>query len=99
MSPNATQRVLSLTSLSKSSKTTGSAAFPHTQSKTSESVTTATRSDNRCIILNLQRSALLALNPLGRFTYTQEVFLNLAFKQLRIVEGVADVYDGPVTIG
>jgi glycosyltransferase involved in cell wall biosynthesis len=32
------------------------------------------------------RSALLALNPLGRFTYTQEVFLNLAFKQLRIVE-------------
>ena len=32
------------------------------------------------------RRALLSLNPLGRFTYTQEVFLNLAFKQLRIVE-------------
>jgi glycosyltransferase involved in cell wall biosynthesis len=32
------------------------------------------------------RRALLLLNPMGRFTYTQEVFLNLAFKQLRIVE-------------
>jgi glycosyltransferase involved in cell wall biosynthesis len=32
------------------------------------------------------RRALLSLNPIGRFTYTQEVFLNLAFKQLRIVE-------------
>jgi len=32
------------------------------------------------------RRALLSLNPMGRFTYTQEVFLNLAFKQLRIVE-------------
>jgi glycosyltransferase involved in cell wall biosynthesis len=32
------------------------------------------------------RSALLGLNPIGRFTYTQEVFLNLAFKQLRIAE-------------
>ncbi len=32
------------------------------------------------------RRATLALNPMGRFTYTQEVFLNLAFKQLRIVE-------------
>jgi hypothetical protein len=32
------------------------------------------------------RRAALSLNPIGRFTYTQEVFLNLAFKQLRIVE-------------
>ena len=32
------------------------------------------------------RPALLSLNPIGRFTYTQEVFLNLAFKQLRIAE-------------
>jgi len=32
------------------------------------------------------RLALLSLNPIGRFTYTQEVFLNLAFKQLRIAE-------------
>lgn len=32
------------------------------------------------------RRALAQLHLLGRFTYTQEVFLNLAFKQLRIVE-------------
>ena len=32
------------------------------------------------------RRALLNLNPLGTFTYTQEVFLNLAFKQMRIIE-------------
>lgn len=32
------------------------------------------------------RKALVNLNPLGTFTYTQEVFLNLAFKKLRIVE-------------
>jgi glycosyltransferase involved in cell wall biosynthesis len=32
------------------------------------------------------RRAALQLHLLGRFTYTQEVFLNLAFKQLRIVE-------------
>lgn len=32
------------------------------------------------------RRALMNLNLLGRFTYTQEVFLNLAFKNLRIVE-------------
>jgi len=32
------------------------------------------------------RLALLSLNPIGRFTYTQEVFLNLAFKHLRIAE-------------
>lgn len=32
------------------------------------------------------RRALDQLHLLGRFTYTQEVFLNLAFKQLRIVE-------------
>ena len=32
------------------------------------------------------RRALINLNPLGTFTYTQEVFLNLAFKKMRIVE-------------
>jgi len=32
------------------------------------------------------RRAALSLNLLGRFTYTQEVFLNLAFKHLRMVE-------------
>ena len=29
---------------------------------------------------------MLSLNLLGRFTYTQEVFLNLAYKHMRIVE-------------
>lgn len=32
------------------------------------------------------RKALVNLNPLGTFTYTQEVFLNLAFKKLHIAE-------------
>ena len=32
------------------------------------------------------KRAILGLHPMGHFTYTQEVFLNLAFKQLRIVE-------------
>lgn len=32
------------------------------------------------------RRAALNLHLMGRFTYTQEVFMNLAFKQLRIVE-------------
>jgi glycosyltransferase involved in cell wall biosynthesis len=32
------------------------------------------------------RAAALQLHLMARFTYTQEVFLNLAFKQLRIVE-------------
>ena len=32
------------------------------------------------------RRALVNLNPLGTFTYTQEVFLNLAFKKMRIAE-------------
>jgi glycosyltransferase involved in cell wall biosynthesis len=32
------------------------------------------------------RRAALSLHPLGQFTYTQEVLLNLAFKQLRIAE-------------
>jgi glycosyltransferase involved in cell wall biosynthesis len=32
------------------------------------------------------RRALLSLNLLGSFTYTQEVFLNLALKRMRIVE-------------
>jgi glycosyltransferase involved in cell wall biosynthesis len=32
------------------------------------------------------RRAMVNLNPLGAFTYTQEVFLNLAFKHMRIVE-------------
>ncbi len=32
------------------------------------------------------KRALVNLNPLGTFTYTQEVFLNLAFKKMRLVE-------------
>jgi hypothetical protein len=32
------------------------------------------------------RRAALSLNLLGQFTYTQEVFLNLAFKQMRLAE-------------
>ncbi|MGB6043544.1 MAG: glycosyltransferase family 2 protein [Pirellulales bacterium] len=32
------------------------------------------------------RRAMANLNPMGDFTYTQEVFLNLAFKRMRIVE-------------
>jgi len=32
------------------------------------------------------RNAMLQLHLLGRFTYTQEAFLNLAFKHMRIVE-------------
>ncbi len=42
--------------------------------------------DVSCGLRCYGRRALLSLNPIGRFTYTQEVFLNLAFKQLRIVE-------------
>ena len=42
--------------------------------------------DVSCGMRCYNRRAALSLNPIGRFTYTQEVFLNLAFKQLRIVE-------------
>jgi glycosyltransferase involved in cell wall biosynthesis len=42
--------------------------------------------DVSCGLRCYNRRAALTLNPMGRFTYTQEVFLNLAFKQLRIVE-------------
>jgi glycosyltransferase involved in cell wall biosynthesis len=42
--------------------------------------------DVSCGMRGYSRKAALSLNPFGRFTYTQEVFLNLAFKQLRIVE-------------
>jgi glycosyltransferase involved in cell wall biosynthesis len=42
--------------------------------------------DVSCGMRCYSRSAMLSLNPIGRFTYTQEVFLNLAFKQLRIAE-------------
>ncbi len=42
--------------------------------------------DVSCGMRCYNRRAALSLNLLGRFTYTQEVFLNLAFKQLRIVE-------------
>lgn len=44
------------------------------------------------------RRALLNLNPLGKFTYTQEVFLNLAFKHMRIVE-VPVAVQGVRTVG
>lgn len=42
--------------------------------------------DVSCGMRCYSRRAAMSLNPMGRFTYTQEVFLNLAFKQLRIVE-------------
>jgi glycosyltransferase involved in cell wall biosynthesis len=42
--------------------------------------------DVSCGLRCYSRAAALQLHLLGRFTYTQEVFLNLAFKQLRIVE-------------
>jgi hypothetical protein len=42
--------------------------------------------DVSCGMRCYSRRAMLQLHPLARFTYTQEVFLNLAFKQLRIVE-------------
>ena len=49
-------------------------------------LTGETFSDVSCGLRCYNRRAALSLNPMGRFTYTQEVFLNLAFKQLRIVE-------------
>ena len=42
--------------------------------------------DVSCGMRCYSREAAMHLNLLGEFTYTQEVFLNLAFKQLRIEE-------------
>ncbi|MEM8678938.1 MAG: glycosyltransferase family 2 protein [Planctomycetota bacterium] len=42
--------------------------------------------DVSCGMRCYSRDAMLNLNLLGQFTYTQEVFLNLAFKGMRIVE-------------
>lgn len=42
--------------------------------------------DVSCGMRCYSRRAALELHLLGNFTYTQEVFLNLAFKQLRILE-------------
>ena len=42
--------------------------------------------DVSCGMRCYSRKAMLHLNLLGSFTYTQEVFLNLAFKKLRIAE-------------
>ena len=42
--------------------------------------------DVSCGMRCYNRCAMLNLNLFGRFTYTQEVFLNLAFKEMRIVE-------------
>ena len=42
--------------------------------------------DVSCGMRSYNRAAMLSLNLVGRFTYTQEVFLNLAFKQMRIAE-------------
>jgi glycosyltransferase involved in cell wall biosynthesis len=42
--------------------------------------------DVSCGMRCYSRDAALQLHLRGRFTYTQEVFLNLAFKQLRIIE-------------
>ena len=43
-------------------------------------------SDVSCGMRCYNRRAMLSLNLMGTFTYTQEVFLNLSFKGLRIVE-------------
>ena len=42
--------------------------------------------DVSCGMRCYSRFAALQLHPIGRFTYTQETLLNLAFKQLRIAE-------------
>ncbi len=42
--------------------------------------------DVSCGMRCYSKRAMLSLNLLGKFTYTQEVFLNLAFKGLRIAE-------------
>ncbi|MCG3179351.1 MAG: Undecaprenyl-phosphate 4-deoxy-4-formamido-L-arabinose transferase [Phycisphaerae bacterium] len=42
--------------------------------------------DVSCGMRCFSRRAALNLNLMGEFTYTQEVFLNLAFKRMRIVE-------------
>ena len=42
--------------------------------------------DVSCGMRCYSRRAALQLHPLARFTYTQEVFLNLGFKHMRIVE-------------
>lgn len=42
--------------------------------------------DVSCGMRCYSRKAMLSLNLMGRFTYTQEVFLNLAFKGLPIAE-------------
>jgi len=42
--------------------------------------------DVSCGMRCYSRAAALQLHLLGRFTYTQEVFLNLAFKHMRIAE-------------
>ncbi len=42
--------------------------------------------DVSCGMRCYSRKAALQLHLLGRYTYTQEVFLNLSFKQLRIAE-------------
>ncbi len=49
-------------------------------------LTGETFTDVSCGMRCYSRRAALTLNPMGRFTYTQEVFLNLAFKHLRIAE-------------
>lgn len=42
--------------------------------------------DVSCGFRCYNRKSILNLHLMGRYTYTQEVFMNLAFKQLRIVE-------------
>ena len=42
--------------------------------------------DVSCGMRCYNRRAMLNLNLMGAYTYTQEVFLNLAFKRLRIIE-------------
>ncbi|REJ67303.1 MAG: glycosyltransferase family 2 protein [Planctomycetota bacterium] len=49
-------------------------------------LTRQTFHDVSCGMRCYNRAAMLNLNLMGAFTYTQEVFLNLAFKNMRLVE-------------
>jgi len=58
----------------------------HGMSRLISSLAGETFYDVSCGMRCYGRKAMLSLNLLGAFTYTQEVFLNLSFKGMRIVE-------------
>jgi hypothetical protein len=61
-------------------------SFRLSMSRLISSLTGQTFRDVSCGMRCYSRRAALQLYPLARFTYTQEVFLNLVSRQLRIVE-------------